>query len=849
MDYFDIKEIDKLEKILNEIENFKDKFSCFSDEQLSEQTLDFRKRLYYGESLNSLLPETYALVFEAIKRVYKIEPYKTQILEAIALNQNRMAEMKTGEGKTLTALFPAYLNALKGKPVHIMTANDYLANRDCEIARPVYEKLGIVVNCVDSDQIKTKKQEAYKADVVYGTISSFGFDYLRDNLAYNKNDKVMRGLGFAIIDEADNLLLDQAGTPLIISNNIEMADEQADVIVKASCFVETLSKDDVVVNLKEKNAYISESGILKAEKYFKTSDVNDINHLLYFINNALMARFIYKKDKDYFIKNGKIVLIGQTTGRSMPSHKYKDCIQHAIEAKEGLEITSETRVAGSVTIQNFLKKYSKISGMSGTLKTSEKELINLYGLDVVQIPTNKPVIRKDYRDEFFMTKREKYVAIVKDVMDSYKKGQPVLIGTASVEESEILSEILSDAGINHNLLNAKSYEEEAMIIANAGRFGAVTIATDMAGRGTDILLGGNAEEFAKLELIKDGVPADLLNHILITKTITDEKLQKLYNHFLSVKTRYEKETAENKQKVIGVGGLKVIGTEKHSSVRIDNQLRGRAGRQGEVGESRFYSSAEDSLIVESERDNLFNKFDLNFNDKLKSQILEKINYIQKIKESMDYSARKTMVKFDQELNRQCEAFYSQREMILNMANIDNFISKGIQIKVREIIDEVFAENIMIDSEKITKAVSDVFDCDLRNLERHKKFDKDYIEEIVQVISDEIDEDYFRFKFSDKKAETVDYYDKVMLLKIMDNFFMDHLEKVEGYHKIIGVKSFVINDVLGDYQRETHRMYDEGMKKILPELAVKLFEIRSERYAKNSRKIDSDYLNKNMVQAE
>lgn len=846
LDYFDIKETNKIEKILSEIEKYKDKFLRFSDEQFSEQTLEFRKRLYYGESLNSLLPEAYALVFETIKRVYGIEPYKTQILGAIALNQNRMAEMKTGEGKTLTALFPAYLNALKGSPVHIMTANDYLANRDCEIARPVYEKLGIVVSCVNSDQIKTKKQEAYMSDVVYGTISSFGFDYLRDNLAYNKNDKVMRGLGFAIIDEADSLLLDQAGTPLIISNNLEMPDDQADLIMKVSHFVNALSEDDVVVNLKEKSASISDSGILKAEKYFKTADVNDINDLLYSLNNAVMAKYIYQKDKDYFVKDGKIVLIGQTTGRSMPSHKYKDGVQHAIEAKEGLEITPETRVAGSVTIQNFLKKYSRISGMSGTIKSSESELMNLYGLDVVQVPTNKPVIRKDRRDEFFMTKSEKYIAIVKDVMNSYKKGQPVLIGTVSVKESEILSEILSDAGIKHNLLNAKSYEEEAMIIANAGCFGSVTIATDMAGRGTDILLGGNAEEFAKLELINDGVPADLLDYVLITKTITDEKLQKLYNHFLSVKARYEKEIAENKQKVVKAGGLKVIGTEKHSSVRIDNQLRGRAGRQGEIGESRFYSSAEDSLIVESEKDNLFSQFDLNLNDKLKSQILEKINYIQKIKESMDYSARKAMVMFDQELNRQCEAFYSQREMILNMTNIDNFISKGIKIKVGEIVISVFAENKMVDSGKITKAVSDAFNYDLKCLAGHKKFNKDNIEEIVQEIADEIDEDYFRFKFSDKKSETVDCYDKVMLLKIMDNFFMDHLEKVEGYHKILGVKSLAMNDALGDYQRETHKMYDDGMKEILPELATKLFEIRAERFAKNSRKNDTDYLNRNMI---
>ena len=608
------KEVKRIKPIVEKINELEEETSKLTDEQLRAKTNEFKKQLEEGKTLDDILPEAFAVVREASKRVLGMRHFDVQLIGGIILHQGRIAEMKTGEGKTLVATLPVYLNALTGKGVHVITVNDYLAKRDSEWMGKLYKFLGLSVGLVIAGMKPNEKQKAYACDITYGTNNEFGFDYLRDNMVIYKDQLVQRGLNYAIVDEIDSILIDEARTPLIISGR---ANESSEMYKKANDFVKRLTpkviveedvkdeeqaedneKYDYIVDLKAKSASLTQKGIKKAEETFKLENFNDIENstLVHHVNQALRAHGVMKRDIDYIVKDGEVLIVDEFTGRIMYGRRYNNGLHQAIEAKEGVKIADESKTLATITFQNYFRMYDKLSGMTGTAMTEEAEFEEIYNLDVISIPTNKPMIRKDQNDVIYKNENAKFNAIVQSIKESHEKGQPVLVGTVSIEKSEKLSRILKKEGIKHEVLNAKFHEKEAEIVAQAGKFGAVTIATNMAGRGTDIMLGGNSEYLAKQEMKKNKVPENLIEESNTYYETDDQDILRAREEFQRLEKKFDEEIKEEKEKVIAAGGLKIIGTERHESRRIDNQLRGRSGRQGDPGESKFYIGLDDDLM-------------------------------------------------------------------------------------------------------------------------------------------------------------------------------------------------------------------------------------------------------------
>ena len=681
------KEVKRVRPIINKINGLEEEISKLSDSELRAKTQYFKEQLKEGKTLDDILPEAFAVVREASKRVLGMRHFDVQLIGGIILHQGRIAEMKTGEGKTLVATLPVYLNALEGKGVHVITVNDYLAKRDSEWMGKLYKFLGLSVGLVIAGMEPKEKQEAYNADVTYGTNNEFGFDYLRDNMVIYKDQLVQRGLHYAIVDEIDSILIDEARTPLIISGR---ANESSDLYKKADNFVKKLSpkviveedvkdfdqaedneKYDYIVDLKAKSASLTQKGIKKAEDAFGLENFNDLENstLVHHVNQALRAHGIMKKDIDYIVKDGEVLIVDEFTGRIMYGRRYNNGLHQAIEAKEHVKIADESKTLATITFQNFFRMYDKLSGMTGTAMTEEAEFEEIYNLDVVEIPTNKPMIRDDQNDVIYKNENAKYRAIVESVKESHDKGQPVLIGTVSIEKSEKLSKLLKQEGINHEVLNAKYHEKEAEIVAQAGKYNAVTIATNMAGRGTDIMLGGNSEFLAKEEMRRKKVSPELIEEATTYYETDDKEILKAREQFNELVKKYDDEIKEEKEKVIDAGGLKIIGTERHESRRIDNQLRGRSGRQGDIGESKFFIGLDDDLMKIFGGDaitKVYNTLGADENMPINSRIISRaVENAQKKVEGRNFSIRKNVLKYDDVMNAQREIIYKQRRQVLD----------------------------------------------------------------------------------------------------------------------------------------------------------------------------------------
>ena len=807
------RSLKKLEKIASKVEELDNKYASMTDDELKAQTEILKERLKNGETLDDILPDAFAVVREASFRVLKMKHFHVQIIGGIVLHQGRIAEMKTGEGKTLVSTLPAYLNALSGKPVHIVTVNEYLAKRDAEWMGKIHRFLGLKVGVVYSNQDLKEKKEAYDADITYGTNSEFGFDYLRDNMALSREQMMMRGLEFAIIDEVDSILIDEARTPLILSGP---AGDTCENYETACRFAKTLKKDDVLIDEKKKTIHLTEAGVAKAERFYHIENLSDVSNtdINHDINNAIRARFMMKKDNDYIVVNGEVLIVDEFTGRVMIGRRYSDGLHQAIEAKEGVKINAENKTLATVTLQNFFKMYSKISGMTGTAKTEEAEFRDIYGLDVVTIPTNSPVQRIDKPDSFYFSHDAKIRAICADIQDCYERKQPVLVGTITVEKSEELSKQLRKLKIPHNVLNAKNHEREAEIVAQAGRLGAVTIATNMAGRGTDITLGGNAEFKAKQEMRKLGYDEELIELASSYFAVDKEEEKQARNTFQNLLEKYGKEVKSEKEQVKELGGLKIIGTERHESRRIDNQLRGRSGRQGDPGISIFYISADDDLarVFGSDRlkrmaEMLKLDEDTSINWKFFSRSVETA---QKRVEARNFSIRKQVVEYDNVLNRQREEVYKERNRILDGEDVHGKILEMI----REVVNNAVLE---YDNDKQPDEVDkEAFNAELENrlLEKGTAFITDEV--LNRYSTRELAEEIYSLavaRYEKKKEETeadgIEFgrVERDILLRCMDKKWIDHIDDMDILRQGVGLRAYGNKNPITVYQQEGYDMFE------------------------------------------
>lgn len=826
------RELKKIEKIVDEVEFLADKYGKLSDEELSGMTLIFKDRLAKGETLDDILPDAFAAVREAADRVLGKRPFRVQIIGGIILHQGRIAEMKTGEGKTLVATMPAYLNALTGDGVHIVTVNDYLACRDSEEMGRVYGFMGLKTGIVVHGQTPEQKQEAYNADITYGTNNEFGFDYLRDNMVVYKSHLVQRGHAFAIVDEVDSILIDEARTPLIISG---AGDPSTDLYSKADTVVRKFKKlvvkeidskddnDDVdadyIVDEKAKNAVITPKGTKKVESFFGIENLSDPenNEIAHHINQAIRAYGTMKRDVDYVVNDNGVMIVDAFTGRLMPGRRYSNGLHQAIEAKEKVQIQKENQTLATITFQNYFRMYKKLSGMTGTALTEDAEFREIYTLDVVEIPTNKPMIREDHNDVLYKTINGKYKAIVNQVKECHAKGQPVLVGTVSIDKSEALSKLLDREGIKHTVLNAKLHEKEAEIVAQAGKLGAVTISTNMAGRGTDIMLGGNSEFMAKNEMRKLGFTDELISAATGTATVDDEEIMNARRTFAELNKKYKKEIEPEAQKVREAGGLYILGSERHESRRIDNQLRGRSGRQGDPGESCFFLSLEDDLmrLFGGERMHLIaNTLGMEDDDCLDFKAFSGvIESSQKKVEDMNFKRRKNVLAYDDVMNKQRELIYKQRQDVLNGIDISdkiaNMISQTVEQKVFECYDE--------DTKKFDLKLLDT-NC-LPFLREHYPIDK--TREIIS--SDKVSEADVN-KLSELLCETANtiYQEKeemfgsenmreierAVLLKNVDRKWMDHIDAMDDLKGSVGLQGYAQRDPVTEYRFRGADMFDE-----------------------------------------
>ncbi|MDY3903457.1 preprotein translocase subunit SecA [Peptoniphilus sp.] len=842
------RELKKIEPLVNKVMSLEGEMEKLSDTELKEKTEEFKNRIKNGETTDDILPEAFAVVREAAWRVLGMKHFRVQVIGGIILHQGRIAEMKTGEGKTLVATLPAYLNALEGKGTHIVTVNDYLASRDRDWMGKVYEFLGLTVGCIIHDMDQDERKAAYNADITYGTNNEFGFDYLRDNMVIYKEEMVQRGLHFCIVDEVDSILIDEARTPLIISGQ---GDESVDLYVRARDFVNTLSHRiksqdeidlerfnrefeeetvDYVINEKDKTATLTDKGIEKAEKYFGIENLSDASNmeLSHHINQALKAAGTMHKDIDYVIKDGEIIIVDEFTGRLMYGRRYSEGLHQAIEAKEGLEVRAESKTLATITFQNYFRMYDKLSGMTGTAMTEEGEFRDIYNIDVVEIPTNKPVIRIDENDHIYINEDAKFKAVTREIAEAHEKGQPVLVGTISIDKSEVLSKYLKHAGIKHNVLNAKKHEQESEIVAQAGRFGQVTIATNMAGRGTDIVLGGNPEYLAKKELKKQGMEEEMLEYADSYFKTDDPEILKAREDYQNLVKKFKEETDKEAEEVKKVGGLRIIGTERHESRRIDNQLRGRSGRQGDPGSSRFYISADDDLIRLFAGDRFKEtmlKIDSPEDEPVEAKILTRlIESAQRKVEGNNFSIRKNVLKYDDVMNKQREVIYSERRRVLEGENLkDDIIAMRNDVidKTIDFYNKLDDNNKRyLDFESIRNFGVNVFDFDenfLKDLENPTAESlKEYIKELADKKYKEKEED-----FGDEKFREIE---RVALLQNVDQKWMDHIDAMDQLRKGIGLRAVGQTDPVRAYAEEGFDMFEEMNESIKEDTVKMLYHV-------------------------
>ena len=821
------KEVKRVMPIVKKINELEPEMEKLSDKELQAKTPEFKERLANGETLDALLPEAFAVAREASKRVLGMRHFDVQLIGGIILHQGRIAEMKTGEGKTLVATLPVYLNALTGKGVHVITVNDYLAKRDSEWMGKLYKFLGLSVGLCISGMEADEKRAAYAADVTYGTNNEFGFDYLRDNMVIYKEQAVQRELNYAIVDEIDSILIDEARTPLIISGR---ANKSSELYVKADTFVKKLQpkviveedvkdleqaedneKYDYIVDLKAKSASLTQKGTKKAEEEFRVENLNDLDNseLVHHINQALRANGVMKKDIDYIVKDGEVLIVDEFTGRIMYGRRYNNGLHQAIEAKEHVKIADESKTLATITFQNYFRMYDKLSGMTGTAMTEEDEFQEIYKLDVIAIPTNKPMVRKDHNDVIYKNENAKFRAVVEDIKESNKKGQPVLVGTVSVDKSEKLSKILQKEGIRHQVLNAKYHEKEAAIVAQAGKYGAVTISTNMAGRGTDIMLGGNSEFLAKEEMRKNKYSEEMIEAANSFNETDDEDILKARKEFKRLKEKFDEEIEEERTKVIDAGGLKIIGTERHESRRIDNQLRGRSGRQGDVGESRFYIALDDDLMKIFGGDMITKVYDTlgaDENMPIQHKFLSKtVENAQKKVEGKNFSIRKNVLQYDDVMNQQRELIYAQRREVLDGQDLKESILKMVSGVAQDVVN-MYAnvpEGENVDTEGLKLQIKDIFG--LENIEALKGTELD-----EEALITELQEKALK-RYEEKEAEVGEDFrelERVVMLKVVDEKWMNHIDAMDELKDGIGLRAYGQKDPVVQYRIEGSEMFDE-----------------------------------------
>ena len=843
------KEVKRVRPIVEKINSLEPEIEKLTDEELKAKTPYFKEQLEKGKSLDDILPEAFAVVREASKRVLGMRHFDVQLIGGIILHQGRIAEMKTGEGKTLVATLPAYLNALTGKGVHVITVNDYLAKRDSEWMGKLYNFLGLSVGLVISGMKPNEKKEAYACDITYGTNNEFGFDYLRDNMVVYENQLVQRDLHYAIVDEIDSILIDEARTPLIISGR---ANQASDIYKKADRFVSKLEsktiieedvkdeaqeedneKYDYIVDLKAKAATLTQKGIEKAEKEFELENFNDIENseLVHAVNQALRAHGIMKKDVDYIVKNGEVLIVDEFTGRIMYGRRYNNGLHQAIEAKEHVKVADESKTLANITFQNYFRMYEKLSGMTGTAMTEEEEFEEIYKLDVIEIPTNKPMIRKDHSDVIYKTENGKFRAVIKDIKESYSKGQPVLVGTVSIDKSEKLSQMLDKEKIPHQVLNAKFHEKEAEIIAQAGKYKAVTIATNMAGRGTDIMLGGNSEYLAKQEMRNKYTYEEIEEATAYNET-DDENIIARRKEFRDLVKKYDKGIEDEKKKVIDAGGLKIIGTERHESRRIDNQLRGRAGRQGDPGESRFYISLEDDLMKifgGGAITRAYNTLGVDEDTPISVKILSRaVESAQKKVEGRNFSIRKNVLQYDDVMNRQRETIYAQRREVLKGENLKDDIMSMIK-SVAEIIVPTYVNEHTRDEEGLMQEVENIYGIEkLDSLDNAKSTANDILKEIQEKATAIYEDKCEQF------GDTLRELERVVMLKVVDQKWMEHIDNMDELKRGVGLRAYGQKDPIVVYREEGSNMFDEMIVDIKFDVA-KLLMHATKRDEGQSRK--------------
>ena len=839
------RELKSIYPIADKIEALEDEYRQLTDEQLQAQTPEFKQRLQQGETLDDILPEAFAAVREAADRVLGLRPYRVQLIGGIVLHQGRIAEMKTGEGKTLVATLPAYLNALSGNGVHIVTVNDYLAKRDSEWMGKVHRFMGLTVGLIIHDLTKEERQAAYAADITYGTNNEMGFDYLRDNMAIYKNEQVQRGHSFAIVDEVDSILIDEARTPLIISGMGEKSTQLYDMAEAFSCrlkkyvVAETDDKAaedesldaDYIVDEKARTATLTARGIAKAEEFFHLENLSDPENstIAHHINQAIKAHGTMKRDVDYVVKDGEIIIVDEFTGRLMFGRRYSEGLHQAIEAKEHVSVQRESKTLATITFQTDFRLYSKLSGMTGTAMTEEEEFATIYKLDIVEIPTNRPVVRIDNEDAVYKTEQGKYRAVIRQVKECHEKGQPVLVGTVSIEKNELLSRMLTKEGIRHNLLNAKNHEKEAEIVAQAGQFGAVTVATNMAGRGTDIMLGGNAEYMAKTDLRKAGLSDELIAEATGYAETDNKEILDARDMFAKALEKHREEISGEADKVREAGGLFIIGTERHDSRRIDNQLRGRAGRQGDPGETRFYLSLEDDLLrlFGGERiTNLMERFNLDEDTPIENKTLSKaIENAQTSVESRNFQYRKSTLEYDDVMNKQREIIYGQRKQVLDGMDIKQTVLNMLRSSIESQVAFAFGEHDKTDDEHRADALKScegtyfprgaVDASSLSGLSADDLTDRFY----------EAAEKYYEAKEAAVTSPIMRELERVVLLRVVDEYWMDHIDAMSELRQAIRLQSYGNNKPIDVYKQESLTMFEDMISAIQGDTVRRIFSAR------------------------
>ncbi len=837
------KEVKRLRPTVEKINSLEPEIQKLTDEQLRHKTVELKEQLAEGKTLDDILPEAFAVVREASKRVLGMRHFDVQLIGGIVLHQGRIAEMKTGEGKTLVATLPVYLNALTGKGVHVITVNDYLAKRDSEWMGKVYKFLGLTVGLVIAGMEPEDKRAAYNCDVTYGTNNEFGFDYLRDNMVIYKEQLVQRELNYAIVDEIDSILIDEARTPLIISGR---GTQSSDLYKKADNFVRKLTPKvlveedvkneeqaednenyDYIVDLKAKSASLTQKGIRKAEQEFGLENFNDIENseLVHNVNQALRAHGVMKKDIDYIVKDGEVLIVDEFTGRIMYGRRYNNGLHQAIEAKEHVKIADESKTLATITFQNYFRMYSKLSGMTGTAMTEEAEFQEIYKLDVIEIPTNKPMIREDLHDVIYKNEAGKFRAVIADIKECHEKGQPVLVGTVSIEKSEKLSNMLKKEGIKHEVLNAKFHEKEAEIIAQAGKYGAVTIATNMAGRGTDIMLGGNSEYLAKQEMRKQRYTEAQIEQATAFNETDDQEILEARKKFKELQDKFDKEIKEEKQKVIEAGGLKIIGTERHESRRIDNQLRGRSGRQGDPGQSRFYIGLDDDLMKIFGGDmitKVYNTLGADEDMPIEAKILSNaVESAQRKVESRNFSIRKNVLEYDDVMNVQRGIIYDERRKVLNGENLKEYIAHMIDSLIEEIANEYLADMDNFNKEAMLQDI--LVNFGIFHLDSLEK-DRIRIDDVITELKEKA------HKIYEEKEQTIGEsnmreLERIVLLRIVDERWMNHIDAMDELKDGIGLRAYGQKDPVVQYRIEGADMFDQMILDIKTDVVKFLMNAR------------------------